>query len=424
MKLIISILLAALAARGFAYEASGQTLLVPMDEKQENHLKAYGLAYWALANGTAVEWLLNYRGGAFAMPYNQSFRDTASARGVSAELHPPEKYTALLKEIAADGSGMDAVKLEKAPKVAVYAPGANQPWNDAVTLVLTYAEIPYEQIYDNEILLDTLANGRFDWLHLHHEDFTGQYGKYWAHAHDETWYKAQKFEHEATARAHGFQKVSKMKLAVALKIREFAKKGGFLFAMCSGADTYDVALAAANTDICGHMYDGDGRDPNCQSKLDYSQTLAFHNFKVEADPAHYEHSDVDVSANRKITEDLDYFRLASYSAKWDPAPCMLCQNHTSVIKGFMGQTTGFRKRLVKPGARIMGEVKGFDEARYIHGNIGKGMWTFYSGHDPEDYIRYIDEPPTDLSLHPNSPGYRLILNNVLFPSARKIKQRT
>ena len=317
---------------------------------------------------------------------------------------------------------MDAVKLEKAPKIAVYSPKNKQPWDDAVTLAMTYAEIPYDVVYDPDVLDGKLDE--FDWLHLHHEDFTGQHGKFYASYRNHKWYQDEVKSQEATARVYGYTKVSEMKLAVAKTIKTYLANGGFLFAMCFATDTYDIALAAEGVDICERMFDGAPADPAAQSKLDFEKTLAFQNFRISRSPLEYEFSDIDANNTRRVTENLDYFTLFDFSAKWDPVPTMLCQNHTSTVKGFMGQTTSFRKSILKPGVLIMGELKAHDEARYIHGNYGRGMWTFYGGHDPEDYRHFVGEDPTDLALHPNSPGYRLILNNVLCPAARKKKRKT
>lgn len=403
-------------------QLSAQILLVPMDAKQTEHLKAYGIAYWSLAQGVPVDWLLNYRGGSFAMIFSQSFADEMKRRNVTYEVVSSGAYQGILDNILSPNTNQDAVKLEKAPKIAVYTPDSKQPWDDAVTLVLTYAEIPYDKIYDEQVLDNKLKE--YDWLHLHHEDFTGQYGKFYASYSTAAWYQLQVKELEEIARKRGFRKVSQLKLAVAKSIKEFVTNGGFLFAMCSATDSYDIALSAEGTDICESMYDGDPKDPNCQSKLDYSKTFAFEKYLLEPNPLRYEYSNIDVSDSRNIPEDIDFFTLFEFSAKYDPVPSMLCQNHTNIIKGFMGQTTAFHKSLVKNNVLVMGELKSANEARYIHGNIGKGMWTFYGGHDPEDYTHRVGEEPTNLALHPKSPGYRLILNNILFPAAKKIKQKT
>ena len=397
-------------------------ILVPMDNTQQEHLKAYGIAYWVLAHGVEVDWLLNYRGGSFAFKYFPEFEKELNIRGVTYKKISEGEYNQILQQISAETSNMDAVKLEKPPKIAVYSPKSKQPWDDAVTLVLTYAEIPYDVLYDDEILADSLKN--YDWLHLHHEDFTGQYGKFYASYANAAWYKQEVALNEECAKRNGFNKVSKLKLAVAKKIKEYVENGGFMFAMCSATDSYDIALAAENTDICDVMYDYDPPEPNCQQKLDFQKTLAFHNFTLEMNPYVYEYSDIDMTNYRRVPQDMDYFTLFEFSAKWDPVPTMLCQNHTTTIKGFMGQTTSFRKSTLKPEVLVMGELKSAGEARYIHGNLGRGMWTFYGGHDPEDYQHLVGEEPTDLKLYPQSPGYRLILNNVLFPAARKKKQKT
>lgn len=395
-----------------------------MDNEQANHLKAYGIAYFSLTKGVEVEWLLNYRGGSFMLKYSPVVESEAGIRGVSFQVVSDGQANQILNQIADPEANMDVMKLEKAPKIAVYSPKSKQPWDDAVTLVMTYAEIPYEVVFDQELLLDELP--KYDWLHLHHEDFTGQYGKFYASFHNQLWYKEQVAEYEAIAKKFGYDKVSKMKLAVAHKIRGFVAGGGFLFAMCSATDSYDIALSAENTDICAVMFDGDAADPNAQKKLDFSKTFAFKNFNLVTDPYYYEFSNIDNQVHERggLNERNDYFNLFQFSAKWDPIPTMLTQNHETTIKGFMGQTTAFKQKLVKPEVIIMGETKSINEARYIHGVIGKGTFTFYGGHDPEDYEHRVGEEPTDLNLHPNSPGYRLILNNILFPAAKKKKQKT
>jgi hypothetical protein len=405
-----------------ALQARANYLLVPMDGRQADHLKAYGVAYWVLAQSVEVDWLLNYRGGSFLIKHLPAIEKELRIRGVSYESISDAQSVELIATISSESTNMDAVKLEKAPTIAVYSPKSAQPWDDAVTLVLTYAEIPYEVVYDPDILDGKLK--QYDWLHLHHEDFTGQYGKFWGSFHNAPWYKEQVEENESIARQYGFAKVSQLKLAVAKKVKDFVANGGFLFAMCSATDSYDIALAAEGIDICESVYDGDAMDPAAQTKLDYGKTFAFTDFILESDPLVYEYSDIDATQGRQITEDLDYFSLFEFSAKWDPVPTMLCQNHTTTIKGFMGQTTAFRKQRIKSSVLIMGELKSLNEARYIHGNHGRGMWTFYGGHDPEDYQHLVNEEPTDLSLHKNSPGYRLILNNILFPASKKKKQKT
>lgn len=400
-------------------------ILIPMDETQKDHLKAYGIAFWVLQKEVEVSWLLNYRGGSFMMPHSVIFENECKIRGVSYTIIADAQSSNILREIAEPEANMEEMKLQKAPKIAVYSPPNMQPWDDAVTLVLTYAEIPYDIIYDEDVLKGSLV--KYDWLHLHHEDFTGQYGKFWANYQTQEWYREQQRLSEEMAKRAGFQKVSELKLAVSKKIRDFVLGGGFMFAMCSAPDSYDVALSADGVDICESMFDHDPIDKNAQSKLDYSKTFAFTNFKISYNPYEYEISTIDIDPIRRqglVNEANDFFTLFDFSAKWDPVPTMLCQNHTRVIKGFYGQTTAFSDAYIKPNVLVMGETKSLKEVRYIHGDIGKGTWTFYGGHDPEDYRHLVGDPPTDLSLHPNSPGYRLILNNVLFPAAKKKKQKT
>ncbi len=397
-------------------------ILIPMDDKQSNHLKAYGIAYWALEKEAKVDWLLNYRGGSFSFKYTKFFENECRIRGVKYEMVADAQMTKILSEIANPEANMDAVRLEKAPKIAVYSPKSKLPWDDAVTMVLTYAEIPYDVIYDDEVIGNELH--LYDWLHLHHEDFTGQYGKFYRSYRNAQWYKDQVSAFEAKAHEHGYEKVSKHKLAVVKKIRDFVLGGGFLFAMCSATDTYDIALAAEGTDICHQVFDGDGADPHAQKKLDYNKTFAFKDFKLKTNPMEYEYSTIDTDVPRKVTASNDYFTLFDFSAKWDPVPTMLTQCHTKTVPGFMGQTTSYKKELIKPDVLILGENKSLNEARYIHGKQGNGTWSFYGGHDPADYRHLVGDPPTDLNLHPNSPGYRLILNNVLFPAAKKQKQKT
>jgi hypothetical protein len=399
-------------------------ILLPMDDAQANHLKAYGITYWALQHGSEADWLLNYRGGSFSMPYSEDIEAECNIRGVSYEVLADGQYNLILAAIANPERNEDMVKLEKAPRICVYSPKTKQPWDDAVTLVLTYAEIPYEVVYDEEVLTDKLL--QYDWLHLHHEDFTGQYGKFYASYRNAAWYQNEVAENETIAAKFGYRKVSELKLAVAKRIRDFVAGGGYLFAMCSATDTYDIALAAEGVDICDGVFDGDPADPSAQDKLNFDATFAFHDFTISRNPFEYEHSDIDATSMRArlATAENDYFSLFEFSAKWDPIPTMLTQCHTKSIKGFYGQTTTFTNATLKPSVLVMGEAKAFSEARYIHGEFGYGMWTFYGGHDPEDYRHYIGDPPTDLNLHPNSPGYRLILNNVLFPAARKKPQKT
>jgi hypothetical protein len=403
--------------------SSATRILIPMDPSQRNHLKAYGIAYWILNKDQDIDWLLNYKGGSFLLPYDQLTERECRIRGVSYEVISEGMTAQILEQIAQPDVNMELVKMHKAPKIAVYSPKTKQPWDDAVTLVLTYAEIPYDVVFDDEVLAGKLPE--YDWLHLHHEDFTGQYGKFYASFRNTAWYQAEVREAEATALRNGFSKVSQLKLAVAKKIRDFVLGGGFLFAMCSATDTYDIALAADGVDIVEHMFDGDGADPNSNRKLNFGNTFAFKDFNLIMDPFIYEYSYIDATPDtRPVNESNDFFTLFEFSAKWDMIPTMLTQNHTQTIKGFYGQTTAFRNQFVKSEVIVMGENKALGEARYIHGTQGKGTWTFYGGHDPEDYMHQVGEPPTDLSLHPNSPGYRLILNNILFPSARKKKMKT
>lgn len=415
ISLAFSLLLSALQA---AY------IVIPMDNAQKNHLKAYGIAYWTLKRDVEISWLLNYRGGSFMCQYLKAIENECVVRGVSYEVIADAQASGILQEIADPQVNMENIKLHKAPKIAVYSPKNKLPWDDAVTLVLTYAEIPYDVLYDEEIMMGVLP--MYDWLHLHHEDFTGQYGKFWAAYKNYAWYQEDVRVNEENARKYGFTKVSQLKLAVAKKIRDFVAGGGYMFAMCSAPDSYDVALSADEVDICDIMFDGDPSDPNAQSKLNYNNCFAFENFIISRNPYEYEISSIDVTDTRpkNLNQTNDFFTLFDFSAKWDPVPSMLCQDHELVIKGFMGQTTAFNEKFLKSSTLVMGENKAYHEARYIHGDFGKGTWTFLGGHDPEDYQHLVGDPPTDLSLHPNSPGYRLILNNVLFPAAKKEKRKT
>jgi hypothetical protein len=400
-------------------------ILVPMDQQQKNHLKAYGLAYWTLENQIVIEWLLNYRGGSFLIPNIRAIEEELIIRNVSYEVLTDGQVNAIRNQIADPEVNMEIVQLEKAPKIAVYTPPNKQPWDDAVTLVLEYAEIKYDKIYDSAIVMGVLP--KYDWLHLHHEDFTGQYGKFYSSARYQSWYQEQIEIAERDAKMLGFGKVSQMKFAVAQGLKNFVLGGGFLFTMCSGTDSYDIALAAQGVDICESVFDGDPSDPKAQQKLDFNQTFAFKDFHIIKDPMIYEYSDIDATDlrnSRVITEAVDQFTLFDFSAKWDVVPTMLTQCHTDVVQGFMGQTTDFRKEFIKPNVLILGENKAAGTARYIHGEMGQGTWTFYGGHDPEDYQHFVGDPITDLNLHPNSPGYRLILNNILFPAAKKKKRKT
>ena len=406
-----------------SFSAKASFILLPMDDtSQQNHLKAYGITYWCLDKKYKASWLLNYRGGSFLLPDATEIRKECQIRGVSFEILSDSEQQTILNEIASPSQNMGNVILEKAPKIAVYTPKGKQPWDDAVTLVLTYAEIPFTAIYDEEVLSDQLV--LYDWLHLHHEDFTGQYGKFYSSYRNVPWYIEQKKEAENLAAQLGYAKVSQEKGAVAGKIRDFVIGGGFMFAMCSATDSFDIALSADGVDICEPMFDGDASDANYQSRLNYSNSFAFKDFVLERSPEKYEFSDLDMTEKRNVPMEKDYFTLMEFSAKWDPIPSMLCQNHTQLVKGFMGQTTAFDAKSVKSNILVLGTCELNGEARYIHGQKGKGMFSFYGGHDPEDYQHKVGDTPTVLDLHPNSPGYRLILNNVLFPAARKKKQKT
>jgi hypothetical protein len=407
--------------------AQASYILLPMDENQKNHLKAYGITYWVLEQDQEAYWLLNYRGGSFAFYHNEIFEKECLTRGVTYEVIANSQFERIRREIADPEANMEAIRLEVPPKIAVYSPDFNsrgeriQPWDDAVTLVLSYAEIPYETIYDREVLGDKLA--QYDWLHLHHEDFTGQYGRFYASFHNQPWYKENQKKMEELATSLGYSKVSQLKLDVVKRIKEYVAGGGFMFAMCSATDSYDIALAAEGVDICAQYYDHDPADPMAQTKLDFTNTFAFKDFRLTQNPLEYEFSSID-NKPRAVTPQNDYFSLFDFSAKWDPLPTMLTQCHTRTIKGFMGQTTGFNKNYIKSDVLVLGESKKINEARYINGKHGYGTWTFFAGHDPEDYRHFVNDPETDLNLHPNSPGYRLILNNVLFPAAEKKKRKT
>ncbi len=405
------------------WSAEASKILIPMDETQTDHLKAYGVTYWVLENTLECDWLLNYRGGSFLLPTRPEIEEKCLIFNVKYEIISDASVNTIFSQISRPDVNMDKIKLQKAPRIAVYAPKTYQPWDDAVMMVLTYAEIPYTVVYDEEVLKGDLS--KFDWLHLHHEDFTGQYGKFWGAYRNASWYVQQVKDSEARAQKLGFNKVSLLKLAVAKTIKQYIFNGGFLFAMCSGTDSYDIALAAEGVDICAPMFDGDAMDAKAQTKLDYSKCLAFTNFRISMNPAEYEFSDIDATRTRPIRrEEDDFFTLFDFSAKWDPVPTMLTQCHTRVLKGFMGQTTAFNKNVIKPSTVIMGELKVANEARYIHGEHGQGTWTFYGGHDPADYRHFVGDKPTELELHPNSAEYRLILNNILFPAAEKKKRKT
>jgi hypothetical protein len=403
--------------------AQGQKILIPMDLVQSDHLKAYGVAFAAIEQGYDVEWLLNYRGGAFLTDTNESLIKEARLRNVRFELISNAKVGDIYAEIGETNA--DRIKLESAPRIAIYTPPNKQPWDDAVTLALTYAEIPYDTLWDDDVLTGQLAE--YDWLHLHHEDFTGQYGKFYRSHGRELWYRQQQRTSEEMAKRLGFTKVSTQKGAVAQALAAYVRNGGFLFAMCSATDTFDIALAAWGLDIVDTVYDGDPMSSGAATKLDFSRTFAFENFGLVTDPLEYEYGTIDVSPTDERGlkgADADAFTLFEFSAKYDPVPTMLTQNHVPIVRGFLGQTTAFRRSLVKPSITILGEIAGTESIKYIHGNIGRGTFTFYAGHDPEDYRHLVGDPPTQLALHKNSPGYRLILNNILFPAAKKQKRKT
>ena len=407
----------------FSVQSYGSYILIPMDETtQKEHLKAYGITYWVLERNVKTKWLLNYRGGSFLMPDNDQIRKECQIRGVSFEVISDSKAAQILKEISSPSQNMEAVVLEKAPKIAVYSPKGNQPWDDAVTMVLTYAEIPFDVIYDEEVLNDKLI--LYEWLHLHHEDFTGQYGRFYGAFRTTPWYVNGKLRAEKSAKKLGFNKVSKLKLAVSKKIRNFVIGGGFMFAMCSATDSFDIALSADDVDIAESMFDGDPSESDYQSKINFNKTFAFKDFNLIRNPTTYEFSSIDMTTKRFIPKTSDYFSLIEFSAKWDQVPTMLTQNHTQLVKGFMGQTTSFDRSTIKSNILVLGENRTNREAKYIHGTRGKGMFTFYGGHDPEDYTHRVGDPKTELELHKTSPGYRLILNNVLFPAAKKKKEKT
>lgn len=405
------------------HHINAQKLLIPMDLAQTDHLKAYGLTYWALTKNVNTEWLLNYRGGSFLCDPEPFLIAECRIRGVGFEQLTQGQALAIYAEVQSEKSNMDVVTLEKPPRIAVYTPPGSRPWDDAVTMVLDYAEVKYDKVWDEEVLRDKLSD--FDWLHLHHEDFTGQYGKFFANYATAPWYIQQVTLLETTAKKLGFKKVSALKLAIVQKIRSYIEQGGFMFAMCSATDSYDIALAAAQTDICERMFDGDPVQSGYESKIDYSRTFAFENFEIYTDPYRYEYSTIDVDASFRVNNPaVDYFTLFDFSAKYDPVPTMLTQCHANVVKNFLGQTTAFHKEQIKKSVTVLAEREGTDEVKYLHGNIGRGSFTWYGGHDPEDYQHAVGDPPTDISLHKNSPGYRLILNNILFPAAKKKKQKT
>ncbi len=422
----LALLAVVLSGSLVSVQAQSGYVLIPMDDSQRNHLKAYGVMFQHLHDGHTGKWLLNYRGGSFMAPQTESMVRRSRLRGVTMEQITSTRARQIIEQVERPNVNMSVVELEKAPRIAVYTPDHALPWDDAVTLALTYAEVPYETIYNKEVLQGALEE--FDWLHLHHEDFTGQHGKFWAAYRNQPWYIRQVRDLEEMASEMGFDKVSEMKKAVVWTIRDFIEEGGFLFAMCSGTDTFDIALAASDVDIVPTQFDGDPADPDANEKLDFRHTLAFENFEVTLDPAEYRHGNIDIlnvqQRMAEVDEEMDYFTLFNFSAKWDPVPTMLTQNHVSSIKGFYGQTTAFRKETIKSNVVIMAQTPGRNEAKYIHGNLGEGFFTFYGGHDPEDYTHRVGDPPTELDLFPNSPGYRLILNNILFPAAQKQEMQT
>jgi hypothetical protein len=400
-----------------------QQVLIPMDATQTDHLKAYGVIFNHIKDGYPAKWLLNYRGGSFMAVIENDIIRKARLRNVQFQIINSGEASSIIAEVESPGSNTSVVNLEKAPRIAVYTPDQALPWDDAVTLALTYAEVEYDKVWDVEVLEGQLE--QYDWLHLHHEDFTGQFGKFWANYRNTPWYITQVRQMEAMAKELGFDKVSEQKKQVAREIKKYVGNGGFLFAMCSGTDTFDIALAAGGVDVAPSQFDGDPVDPNAQDNLDFSQTFAFEDFEISLNPYEYEHANIDVPvAIREIDESLDFFTLFDFSAKWDPVPTMLTQNHVSSVKGFYGQTTAFQKDKVKSSVVVLAEAPGRDQIKYLHGNYGTGTFTFYAGHDPEDYTHRVNDPPTDLALHPNSPGYRLILNNILFPAAKKKKRKT
>ena len=402
---------------------SASFIYVPMnDDNQTNHLKAYGIVYYSLEVGLKAKWLLNYDGGAFLIENNKVIENECNIRGVTYQVISDAKAQLILEDISSPSKNQEAVSLEKAPKIAVYSPKDKMPWDDAVTMVLTYAEIPFDVIYDEEVLNDKLI--LYEWLHLHHEDFTGQYGRFYGAFRATPWYVNGKLQAEKSAKKLGFNKVSKLKLAVSKKIRNFVIGGGFMFAMCSATDSFDIALSADDVDIAESMFDGDPSESNYQSKINFNKTFAFKDFNLIRNPTTYEFSTIDMTTKRFIPKTSDYFSLIEFSAKWDQVPTMLTQNHTQLVKGFMGQTTSFDRTTIKSNILVLGENRTNREAKYIHGTKGKGMFTFYGGHDPEDYTHRVGDPKTELELHKNSPGYRLILNNVLFPAAKKKKEKT
>ncbi len=420
----ITVLLITIFSISFSIQINAQQrVIIPMDGGQSNHLKAYGIIFNHVADGESGMWLLNYKGGSFLTTNSADIVRKARIKNVTINVISEAEAAQILSDIEQPNTNMSAINLEKVPEIAVYTPPGTPPWDDAVTLALEYAEIPFDEVYDEEVLSGKLSD--YDWLHLHHEDFTGQFGKFWGMYRNAPWYISRVKEKTELANSLGFQKVSELKNAVVLEIRDFVSNGGFMFAMCSATDTFDISLAATGLDIVPSDIDGDPVDANVNELLNFDNTFAFENFSVLTDPYVYEHSNIDVEVDiDRISESLDYFTLFDFSAKWDPVPTMLTQNHVNSLRGFYGQATAFQKDKIKSNVVILGESPGLDKVKYIHGNIGQGTFTFYAGHDPEDYTHRVGDPPTDLSLHTNSPGYRLILNNILFPAAEKKKKQT
>jgi len=407
----------------FPMPVGAASILVPMDNAQTDHLKAYGVVYKTLDQGQRAQWLLNYRSGSFLLDKSTTVVDLCLVMGVSYEEVTSGQVADIFRQIEVEN--MERVELEKAPSIAVYAPPSNLPWDDAVTLALTYAEIKYDVIWDEEVLAGALDE--YDWLHCHHEDFTGQYGKFYGAFRNELWYQVDVKTNEEMAAKLGYTKVSELKRDVARTIYDYVRRGGFLFSMCSAPETLDIALAAEGVDIVPREFDGDPVDPSGQSKLDFSRTFAFENFEVSLDPYAYRRSNIDTYPDRIMrfpVPESDFFFLFEFSAKLDPVPTMLVQDHVNTVNGFMGQVTGFRKSLLKKHVTVLAQPDNYDEVRYVHGNLGRGTFTYLAGHDPEDYRHMVHDPPTELSLHKNSPGYRLILNNVLFPAAKKKERKT
>jgi hypothetical protein len=411
---------------GLAAAAAGpgraQKLFIPMDDAQKDHLKAYGVVYGALQQGHRVYWCLNFRGGSFVCEPAQSVTLAARTQGVTLQRISTAQYRGELLQTIREHN-MEKVTLEKAPRIAVYTPPGTLPWDDAVTMALTYADIPYDKVYDEKILGGELQ--AYDWLHLHHEDFTGQYNKFHRSFRHTAWYRTQRAQLQTLAQSLEFESVAALKKAVALKIRRYVEQGGFLFAMCCAPNTLDIALAALGTDIVARVYDGDPVDPQFAQKLDYGNCIAFEDFQVQPEPYAGYFGTIDVvKVNSPLRKEVRDFALFEFSAKLDPVPAMLTQNHRRTIEGFYGLATSFNKHVLKDDVIVLGYTPGTSRVKYLHGMRGKGMFAYLGGHDPEDVSHAVGDPPTDLSLHPHSPGYRLILNNVLFPAAQEKEKKT